>query len=256
MFSFRNTIAGLRTLTLGTAAAFAAVAATGASPARAGLTPVLPTPHAAEQSHHQILSNLYGGGFTLTGGGSFTNGGVTATRVNDLNDVAWTGGKLTLNPVASFSRSEQSLGLMVGKAGDSGYQSLFSVDQFGFLPGSPTTIDMGGGHWRFSLDNGATQLRSLSTAGENLFAGAGDQLVTYKIDGLGDGKSRYLLFWEDTPVAKGDRDYNDLVVEATFAGRGGPTAVPLPPAALVGLLGLGMAGAVAKWKKRKARAAA
>ncbi|QOV87324.1 hypothetical protein [Humisphaera borealis] len=240
MFSFLKSFASIRTLGLG------AVALLAASNAHAGITIVAPTPHASEATTEQILSHQYGGSFTALGNG-FTNGSVTATRIDDLNDVAWKGDLMTLNAIASFSRSQQSVGLLLGKSGG-GYEHLFAVNQFGYLPAASTTVDTSGDFFRFVLDNGGTNLRSSSLTTENPF---GDQLVTYQIDGLGKGPSRYLLFWEDAPIGNSDQDYNDLIVEASFAGNGGPTAVPLPPAVWGGLIVLGgMAGAMYH-KKRK-----
>ena len=242
MFSFRNTFVSLRTFALG------ALALAGAAPAQGALTQLRTTPHASEQNQAQIFSHTFGGSCAASGSG-FTNGAVTATRIDDLSDVAWSGGKLTVTPIASFAGSSATLGLLSGKSGGS-YQSLFTVNQFGYVPSpASTTIDLAGKPFRFTLDNGGTNLRSSSLASENA---TGDQLITYRIDGLGDCKSRYLLFWEDVPVSDSDRDYNDLVVAATFNGRGGPVAVPLPPAALAG--GAVMAGAamLMYWKRRQA----
>lgn len=217
-----------------------------ASSAQAGLTLVAPTPHATEASTAQILSHQYGGSFNTAGSG-FSNGTITATRIDDLNDVAWVGDLLTLNTVASFSRSEQSVGLSLGKSGGS-YQSLFTVSDFGYLPSNPLAIDTSGQFFRFVLDNAGTSLRSSSLDTENPF---GDQLITYRIDGLEGGRPKYLLFWEDAPIGNSDRDYNDLVVEASFAGNGGPTAVPLPPAALAGLTFMAGYAGIKYLKKRK-----
>lgn len=222
-----------------------------ASSASAGLTPVSPTPHATEASAAQILSHRYGGTFSESGSG-FTNGVVTATRIDDLNDVAWMGDRMTLNAIASFSRSEQSVGLLLGKSGG-GYEHLFTVNEFGYLPNSPLTIDTSGQHFRFVLDNAGTSLRSSSLAAEN---SSGDQLVTYRIDGIDKGTSRYVLFWEDVPVGQGDQDYNDLVVEAAFAGNGGPTAVPLPPAVFGGAALMGAIALKKYLNKRRAAVAA
>jgi hypothetical protein len=252
MLSIRNTTIGTKTRglrTLAVAAAAAVLAAVGgATPAHAGLTPLSATPYPTEQGQAQIFANTYGGTFVANGSG-FTNGSVTATRVDDQRDVAWTGGKLSLTPVAAFSGSNQALGLMAGTSGGS-YQSLFSVNQFGYLSGaSSTQLDLTGQTFRFALDNGATNLRTTSLASDN---GSGDQLVTYKIDGVGNkGTSTYMLFWEDAPLAVSDRDYNDLVVKATFDGKGGPQAVPLPPAVAMGLLVMGGTVAVRKWKQRR-----
>lgn len=244
--------AGKGKLALVAAAALLGLAA-GVRPASAGLTELHATPYAEEQSQAQILSHTYGGTFVATGNG-FSNGVVTASRIDDLSDVAWKGTQVSLTPIASFAGSSETLGLLAGTKGGS-YQSLFSVNQFGYQTGaSTTTLDLFGKDARFSLTNSATALRSSSMASDN---GTGDQSITYKIDGVGTkGDSTYLMFWEDSPLSISDRDYNDLVVQAKFAGNGGPHAVPLPPAAAMGLLVMGGAVVVRKWKQRRRAAAA
>jgi hypothetical protein len=263
MLSIRNTTVGpagvslkglglkglsLRTLAVAAAAALGAVA--GSRPAVAGLTPLAATPSGTEQSQAQILSHTYGGTFVATGSG-FTNGVVTASRVDDKADAAWAGGRVSLTPVAMFAGSNQTLGMSVGTKGGS-YQSLFSANQFGYLPAASTDVDLGGKDVRFTLTS-ASLFRASSLAADNP---AGDQLISYKIDGLGGKDNTYLMFWEDVPLANSDRDYNDLVVQAKFAGGGGPHAVPLPPAVAMGLLVMGGTVAARKWKQRRRAARA
>ena len=89
MFSFLPSVRSIRSLACG------AVALLAASSAQAGLTTVAPTPHATEATTAQILSYQYGGTFSSLGNG-FTNGSVTVTRIDDLNDVAWKGDLMTL----------------------------------------------------------------------------------------------------------------------------------------------------------------
>src|SRR4051794_22596079 len=241
MFSFHKTF--VSTLALGALA----LGGVSQSQARGALTELRSTPHATEQNQAQILSHTFGGSFSASGSG-FTNGAITATRVDDLHDVAWAGGKLTLTPIASFAGSSETLGVLSGKNGSS-YQPLFTVNQFGYASGAPgATLDLAGQPFRFALDNSATHLRSSSLSSENT---TGDQLITYKVNGLGDGKSHYLLFWEDVPVGSSDHDYNDLVVSAAFAGRGGPVAVPLPPAALTGAAVMAGMGLLMYCKRRR-----
>jgi hypothetical protein len=239
MFSFRSTCLSLGAAVLGTAALFA-------SSANAGLTQTRTAPHNTEAGAAQILSQTYGGSFAASGSG-FTNGAITATRVDDSKDNVWIG-KVTLTPVASFALSEEKLSLMHGVSGSGSTQSLFDVNQYGYLNAASQTINSSD-KFRFVLDAPATTLRASSLATDNL---TGDQLVTYKINGIGDGKSHYMLFWEDTPVGTSDRDYNDFVLKATVSGGGGPVAVPLPPSAYVGgatLIGVSL---LSFWKRRRA----
>lgn len=243
MFSFLRSRVGIGSMVLSAAALMSA------SSAHAGLTEIRALPHDSEVGPAQILDHLYGGSFGVSGS-SFTNGTITATRVDDTKDNVWSG-NITLKPVASFAVSPELLGSMHGASGSGAYQSLFDVNQFGYLNNASTTT-VNGDKYRFVLDSPGTGLRSLSSAGDNT---TGDQLITYKVNGINDGKSHYLLFWEDTPTGKSDHDYNDLVVAATVSGRGGPVAVPLPPAVYGGgavMLGVGM---LTLWKRRKMAAA-
>jgi hypothetical protein len=243
MFSFLRNRVGIGSMVL------SAAAMVGVSSAHAGLTDIRALPHDSEVGPSQVLEHLYGGSFGVSGS-NFTNGTITATRVDDNKDNVWFG-NITLKPVASFAVSSQSLGSMAGSSGSGGYQSLFDVNQFGYLNTAAST-NVSGDKYRFVLDSPGTGLRSLSSAGDNA---TGDQLITYKVNGLGDGKSHYLLFWEDTASARSDHDYNDLVVAATVNGKGGPVAVPLPPAAVAGGALMAGAGLLTMWKRRKMVAA-
>ncbi|MDB5296174.1 MAG: hypothetical protein JWO31_2157 [Phycisphaerales bacterium] len=252
MFSFRHAFAGLRTLALGTAA-FAAATFASAAPARAGLTTVMPETDASEQGHADIMAHQYGGAFAALANGGYTNGTVTATRVDDAKDTVWYGGSVKVDSVASFARSNQTFGLTLNDGSGTAHD-LFSTNAFGYAAaGSSAQISLGSSPWQFTLDNGATLMKTSSLAAAN--GSAWDQMVTYKVDGLADGRSTYLMFWEDSSLATGDRDYNDFVAQASFSGAGGPTAVPLPPAAWAGLTTMAGALAVTAWKKRKAQTA-
>ncbi len=71
-----------------------------------------------------------------------------------------------------------------------------------------------------------------------------DHMITYRIEGLTgpgyDGRTVWLLLWDDQTYPSTDRDFNDLGVELT-------AVIPAPGAALFRALGLGLVG----WVKRR-----
>ena len=93
----------IRTTTLA-----AAVTMFGAATAQASLTAVKP-PNASEMGIEQILQGTYSGNFSASGN-NFTNGAVTATRIDDDLDQVWTGGTFDITAKAKFSGYTQTLG--------------------------------------------------------------------------------------------------------------------------------------------------
>src|SRR5829696_2712749 len=72
-----------------------------AAPARAGFSSIS-TPPTREQDQAQILSHAYGGTFTPSGN-NFTNGTITAVRVDDSADQTWSdGGTWNVRTLAAF----------------------------------------------------------------------------------------------------------------------------------------------------------
>ena len=63
--------------------------------------------NAYEPSHEQILESLYGGDFTASGN-DFSNGTVTATRVDDADDEVFASG-LSLDPVAGYAALDSTI---------------------------------------------------------------------------------------------------------------------------------------------------
>src|SRR5690606_5804547 len=135
---------------------------------------------------------------------------------------------------ARFAAFEQlAVGYSLGADGGA-FQSLFNVGGSGFnVSGSSSTVDLSGTDFRWKLlgENG-----SFSSKDSENVDGL-DHLVTYRIDGLNDGATTWLLFWEDLNLdgadnvdgSPSDRDFNDLVVEIKTV------PIPLPMAAVSGL---------------------
>lgn len=216
----------------------------GISIARADFTPVNPSFPASKPTHQQVIEHIYGGTFTVVGGINFTNGVITATRVDDFfsgkpaptpnsivggtpgaEDQLWTNGKVTVRALAHFASFGTEFGYFEG--GGSTFTSLFTIPKgvFGYISGPSTTVDLTGKTWAWgrkaTADNAGLPISVESSSLQSANPGAQDYFVTYKITGLQDGLSTWLVFNEDTNLAR-DYDFNDLTVEVK--------AVPVSPA--------------------------
>lgn len=213
--------------------------------AQASLTTVKP-PKPSEMGIEQILENTYGGNFSLVGN-NYTNGSITANRIDDSLDQVWHDGKFDINAKAKFSGYSQSLGYET--AGGGSTHHLLDVTGFGLgAIGSITGVSIHESDFAFvrSGDSGT------QTSQDALNSDARDHMVTFQIDGVGNPDT-WMLFFEDLNVDghMGNRsyaDFNDLAVELTRTG----VAAPLPPAVLSG--GLILAGNFIVTKLRKKRA--
>src|SRR5688572_6194511 len=94
--------------------AFVGVAAVATANAQAGFTHVNAPPD-AELSHRALLGVTYGGSFAPAGGMSFTNGSITATRLEDfgadsnLLDQCWDGDVISARALGRWAGYEQKL---------------------------------------------------------------------------------------------------------------------------------------------------
>lgn len=227
---------------------------------------VVNEPASNNQTHDKILASMYGGTFNgqnlingatnmkVGGGqtttfGAYSNGGITATRVQDrggtglfnlmagissgADDQQWSDGVTLLQLTNKFASDTHNFGWVDTASGTE--HVLFDTSAIGnstianlspdfkwFLDATPST---GNKLTSTELDNpGAGPFK------QNFF----DQMVAYEITGV-DGLKRYVLFWEDrlNGQAFNDYDYNDAVIEVVV--------VPLPMASIAGgatLLGL------------------
>ena len=233
-----------------TSAAAAGVLALAPADAKAAYTQVRP-PAYLEDSHESIFENLYGGDFAADGV-NYTNGVITAERVDDwlpdngtmglvdgvpgeAADQVWHDGFTTARARARFARLSQSFGFFEGESGGD-YTNLFDVTGSRYaVTGSAMLTDMRGLIWRWGRDRGGTGTHS-SLPSEN--PDGLDHLITYQIQGLDRPETTWLLFWEDRNIGVGDqpnsdRDINDLVVEVT--------AIPEPSMAAAGAVVLALA---------------
>jgi hypothetical protein len=220
-----------------------------AGTASANLTTVH-APAAGEQSQYQILSHVYGGTFlaAVNNAPSYTNGPVTATRVDDFlagggqgtdlhlvdvpapgnTDQQWVDGIASVRAEARFAAYSQQFGY--SDALHPVYDNLFNVT------GSQYAVSGSASH-QFSM--GVPWNWARSGQGGNFYSQESrnnheDHMVTYQITGLtglDPGEAVWMLFWEDLPSSCSDRDFNDLAVEVRAS------AVPLPGADILAMIG-------------------
>lgn len=214
-----------------------------------------PTVGSGEADFVDILNGIYGGGFAgaAFGGLSYTNGSITATRVDDnyggalglnlnlctgtpgggVSDQVWNDGQASMSAQARYAGFTQQFGYFTGASGGA-YTNLFNVSGSGFAVSGGASHFFGPGDFRFGRNgtNGPHSSRESDNADRR------DHMLTYEITGLASGIKTWLLFWEDKNVGdpQADWDYNDLVVEVV--------CVPVPGAALLGILGVGFVGAL------------
>jgi hypothetical protein len=231
-----------------------AVSAWIASSARAAAFTSYNSPPPGEGSQPGILETVYGGGtFVPTSPGSknFTNGAITAVRVEDTynpavdgltppsplsttenignDDRLWSGNFHLASAEAIFGVYRQEFGYYNGASGGT-YHKLFDQTGYGYDVQGSADLDP------LNLSN--TTIR-WARGGENRVLSSNpsdnqdglDHLITYRIDGLGDGQLTWLLFWEDklSWEQNADFDYDDEVVQIKAYHSAQPLpAVPEP----------------------------
>ncbi len=185
-----------------------------------------------------VLAHVYGGQFNASGAdytGDTT--GLTARRVSDNADQLWTG-SYSAKVVGRFSGYTQAFGYLspagfqqLAEAPEEGFNATVG-DRFDVTLAAPTALARSG-------NSGAQSSRNVDNRDNR------DHMITYAVEGLTNGASVWILFWEDLnlgpKVSKGrsSSDFNDLVVVLRTADAGVvPIAVPLPPAFGVGLASL------------------
>jgi hypothetical protein len=224
----------------------------GAGRAEAGLSPLGASKTAGEATPEQIFGHAYGGTF-VRDGNNFSNGTVTATRIDDDGgaEQRWNVNVTSARAVAAFSGYNQSFGQVVNGS----YQPLFDVSGKGFdvsgSAGAAGGRPAGGFTFARAGDDRVLHDRVLSSsAADN--RDAADHLVSYRVTGAGSDPT-YLLFWEDAIGRGSDFDHNDLVVELK-AASGEALLIPLPAAAWTGLSGLAGLGLIRGANRLRRRA--
>jgi hypothetical protein len=225
--------------------------ALGAGHAAASFTKI-ENPWPGEPSQAKILAHLYGGTFAASGV-NFSNGSVTATRVDDTTAGFWHADIDSINAVARFTRNREVFGFLPGVSGGK-FMPLFKVTGTGFNVTGNLTSSVNvpnGTTYRFARTGGDGVVSSLPA--DN---GGVDHLVSYAVSGTPLGNApTFLLFFEDNSGGKSDFDFNDLVVKITTPTA--PTAtgaatIPLPPAYWMGISGIAVclaAGALQRLRR-------
>jgi hypothetical protein len=195
-----------------------------------GFTPVGP-PHPGEDSHAQILSEIYGGTFTPVGPVDFSNGLLFAKRIDDFvpgeggptggeddSDQTWRAAFTNAIAEARFAAFEQSFGYFLGSSGGS-FQELFDVEGEGYDVTGQAPLPLISNQllrWGRGGDNGLFSSRIADNSDRK------DHMVTYQIFNAvptagEDPRQRWVVFWEDIRTGEPfeDWDFNDLVVEIT-----------------------------------------
>jgi hypothetical protein len=230
------------------AAAFCAAVLGSGGPVQAGFTEFKANPKEPDQQ--EILDHLLGGSFAPSGV-DFTNGSITAQRINDADDQKFSGHTFDAKAAARFSDFTQSFGIF-----NNGFEKKFDVTGHQYSVSGSATVKLTQPTALGRSGNSGTDSSVDSQNADGL-----DHMLTYKINGDGS-QSKYLLFWEDLEFSsapgapKSPRDFNDVVIELSAddhsgnGGNGGNSGnggdggnggnlIPLPPALISGGLMLG-----------------
>ncbi|MDD5327682.1 MAG: DUF4114 domain-containing protein [Phycisphaerae bacterium] len=230
-----------------------------------GYTPVS-SPPGGELSHAQILQQIYDQNFTASGLNYVGDGGVTAQRVYDFDNIyyntthvynhtsddvdqIWMDGTVTVTAIAKYATYNQAFGWNGG--GTSSYSSDFTqlVDQ-GDIGESGVSFQIEEGDqflWGYQAKENPScswwedgeNLEWWSRPESNWHCPGEDHMVTYYMEGTSPGEAVWTIFMEDLRLYESDKDYNDFVVEIR--------AIPEPASIL--LLSL---GGLAMLRKRRA----
>ncbi len=188
--------------------------------------------NAGEASHLDIFNAVYGGGFTADGL-NFTNGTLTAVRLDDAADQSFALSSFNAKAIAKFASLDQSFGYLNA---DGDYVNLFEESGEGFAAsGSVEGV---------SLDSPIVFAREgvngVVSSDVSSNPDLRDHLVTYRLDGM-PGEV-YVLAFEDLFGGPEDDDFQDLVIEVSSIN-----VVPSPAAMGGGLMLLG--GLVARRRR-------
>ncbi len=167
-----------------------------------------------------------------------TADGITLARVDDTNDAFWAlAGNSTVLARSRFAGYENVFGVIPGTAGGiTDFQPLVSsLSNNGIVGngGVETVFPLLTGDFRLAIRTPTGQIwSSLALDNSDLM----DHMVTW-VD-VND-PLHYFVAFEDLSFAKGDGDYNDMVLELRHI-KDGPLSVPEPGSLILIALGLAM----------------
>lgn len=214
--------------------------------AQAAFTPYNPPPP-WDASFQQVLNATYGGAFNPTGPGNrdWSNGSISLVRVEDIYDINtvpaaplspsqnvgnddryWTADFEHAQAEAIWGVYQQKFGYYDGASGGT-YHNLFDVNGYAYdVTGQADLSGLNGQTIRWAR---AGENRTFSSDPANNLDSL-DHLLTYRVEGLNNGKLTWLLFWEDKfPWEQNaDMDYEDLVVQITAKLSSTEPSVPEP----------------------------
>ena len=168
----------------------------------------------AKGSRSVYFQSFFGGAWVQVGN-NYRGKKITATRIADAKDITWSGNIVSAVAIGAYSGSSQQFGFFPGTSGGS-YTNLFNVS------GSNANVSGGVGSTSMPATyrlgrTGSNDVTLSSNPGNN--PDGRDHMITYQLKGLAGvpaGETTYVVFWEDTPNASSDFDFNDLIVELTL----------------------------------------
>lgn len=216
-----------------------------------------------EHTIGELLEGIYLGN-TFVGSGEvtgtawtvYTSDSMTATRLHDYDpviagsvnmltgtpdymDQTWTDGIAIATARAVFAGYTQKFGYNQDGGGYTNWFDVTSASTFDFInvASDPQTFSP---TWEWA--RWGNHPTDPWFSGEN--TDGKDHMITYLITGGGydDGKTTWLLFWDDQVACSTDRDFNDLAIEIHAV-----LAVPAPGAMVLGGIGVSFVG----WLRRR-----
>lgn len=177
------------------------------------------------------FTRLYDTGVT---GAAQPNIGINpSSPLTQYTDAIWADGTVDIAFRAKYAGDNQVIGTLAGVSGMS-FADAVTIAGGNTVSAFNALLSTNGTPFRFGRSSG-----SLTTATESSDMTNPDVMISFLVTGPGIAEPTYAIFFEDRP--NGDRDFNDVAV--LFSGVSGGPVIPLPGAAVMGLVlmsGLGL----------------